>query len=85
SRAQPSHQPDEQHNSQPENEQPDDDDDDLLIHDDMDQPDDNDVIADDPFADLGLREPEYLDRPAPSSSLDIDDSLIDLDIMGTSP
>ncbi|MDO6681302.1 DUF3426 domain-containing protein [Oceanobacter sp. 5_MG-2023] len=86
SHAQPSHQPDEQHNSQPENEQPDDDDDDdLLIHDDMDQPDDNDAIADDPFADLGLREPEYLDRPAPSSSLDIDDSLIDLDIMGTSP
>ena len=49
------------------------DDDNLLIHDDM----DNDHIADDPFADLGLREPEMRKRPAPLASIDIDESLLD--------
>lgn len=50
------------------------DDDDLLIHDDMDE----DHIADDPFADLGLREPEQRKRPAPLASIDIDESLLDM-------
>lgn len=52
----------------------DDDDDNLLIHDDM----DDEHIADDPFADLGLREPEQRKRPAPLASIDIDESLLDM-------
>jgi predicted Zn finger-like uncharacterized protein len=65
------------------------DDDDLLIHDEMDsigEPHDGDEsISDDPFADLGLRAPEHLDRPAPGSGLEIDDSLINLDSMDNHP
>jgi len=52
-------------------------DDDMLIHDDMDL--DDDEIIDDPYVDLGLREPDQHKRPKPGSSLDLDHSLIDLE------
>ena len=53
------------------------DEDDFRIHDDIDDEEDDEMISDDPFADLGLREPDNLDRPKPLTGLEIDESLLD--------
>ncbi len=53
-----------------------DEDDDFLIHDDMDL--DDETIEDNPYDDYNLRAPDRLARPTPGSSIEIDESLLNI-------